>query len=132
MINGVDGMNIELYAFRSSVRTKRISFFADALNDRGELTGIVKSMVVEGITEDDLFRDNPPPLFDMSNDMAQKLFDELYSLGFRPGEEGSKGELSATKDHLEDMRKIAFSELKKNTPIYMGIDLGKNVDEHLE
>jgi hypothetical protein len=112
MINSVDGMNIELYAFRSSMRARGISFFADVLNPRGELTGMVKTMVVEDLDKHECFQDNPPPLFDMSNDTAQKLFDQLYSLGFRPNEQGSVGQLGATKEHLSDMRKLVQKCLK--------------------
>jgi hypothetical protein len=110
MINGVEGMNIELYAFRSSVRAKGISFYADVLNTRGECTGTVTTMEVKDLEKQELYQESKP-LFDLSNDMAQKLFDQLYSLGYRPNSEGSVGELAATKDHLADMRKIAFDQL---------------------
>jgi hypothetical protein len=47
---------------------------------------------------------------------AQMLMDELYAIGLRPTEgRGSVGALGATKDHLEDMKKIAFLLLNKET-----------------
>jgi hypothetical protein len=81
-------------------------------------------MVVETLDERELFQENPPPLFDLSNDAAQKLFDQLYDLGYRQTDTGTAGHLKATEKHLEDMRKIAFDQLKQHTPIYMGIDMG--------
>jgi hypothetical protein len=51
----------------------------------------------------------------MSNDMAQKLFDELYALGYRSTDTGTAGHLAATEKHLDDMRKIAFDQLEKKS-----------------
>ena len=42
----------------------------------------------------------------------QQMFDQLWTLGFRPSEK-SKYELDAQSKHLEDMRKIAFMFLEK-------------------
>ena len=44
---------------------------------------------------------------------AQQLIDELWQCGLRPSEgTGSAGSLKATENHLQDMRKIAMSQLK--------------------
>lgn len=44
---------------------------------------------------------------------AQQLMDELWRSGLRPTEgTGSAGSLAATQSHLEDMKKIAFHQLK--------------------
>lgn len=50
-----------------------------------------------------------PPLVTLSVDNTQSLFEELWRLGFRPSQaqDEYKGELKATKYHLEDMRKLA-------------------------
>lgn len=43
---------------------------------------------------------------------AQILIDDLWNAGLRPTEgSGSAGSLAATKEHLEDMRTIAFKKL---------------------
>ena len=52
------------------------------------------------------------PTFNITNNSAQNLMDELWQAGLRPSEgTGSAGSLRATEKHLEDMRKIAFSQL---------------------
>lgn len=53
------------------------------------------------------------PTFSITTDMAQKLMDNLWDCGFRPTEgQGSAGSLSATKYHLEDMRRLVFDKIK--------------------
>lgn len=48
-------------------------------------------------------------------DTAQSLMNQLYNIGIRPtGIEQSIAALPATKNHLEDMRKIAFMFLEKD------------------
>lgn len=48
----------------------------------------------------------------IDNTAAQELMDALWYCGIRPSEgSGSTGSLRATEKHLEDMRKIAFSQL---------------------
>ena len=49
-----------------------------------------------------------PPVFLVSFEAAQRLMDDLYRCGVRPKDAGeSVGALSATKHHLEDVRKLA-------------------------
>lgn len=44
---------------------------------------------------------------------AQMLFDDLWKAGVRPNNEfGSAGHLESVKYHLEDMRNIAFKQLR--------------------
>jgi hypothetical protein len=48
-----------------------------------------------------------PPSFILSMESAQRLMDDLYNCGIRPSDAGeSVGALSATKFHLEDVRKL--------------------------
>lgn len=60
-----------------------------------------------------------PPMLRLSHSEAKKLMDELWDCGVRPSagfdSPGVKAELVAVKQHLEDMRQIAFSmmDLKK-------------------
>lgn len=42
----------------------------------------------------------------------QSLFDQLWNIGLRPKGYDDQGAVKATKDHLEDMRKIAFKFLE--------------------
>jgi len=46
------------------------------------------------------------PTFTLRRDQAQALMDELYRVGVRPSEQGTAGELAATKAHLKDMRAL--------------------------
>lgn len=54
------------------------------------------------------------PAFVLTVEAAQRLMDDLYHCGVRPSDAGeSVGALSATKLHLEDMRKLAETLLEK-------------------
>ena len=54
-----------------------------------------------------------PPSIMLDKTEAQILMDDLWSSGIRPSEgSGSAGSLKATESHLNDMRKIAFKQLK--------------------
>lgn len=46
------------------------------------------------------------PTFTLRRDQVQALMDELYRVGVRPSEQGTAGELEATKAHLRDMRAL--------------------------
>jgi hypothetical protein len=116
MINGVNDLSIMLYPFRDSPRRNRVSFYADVVDLKGVTTAAVVDFTVRDITDDDLYQETKP-LFDISNDAAQKLFDKLYDLGFRQTDVGTAGHLKATEKHLEDMRKIAFDRLNKEQTI---------------
>jgi len=51
----------------------------------------------------------PQPFMVIDRSAAQSLIDELWGCGFRPSDgTGSAGQLKATENHLEDMRRIAF------------------------
>lgn len=43
--------------------------------------------------------------------LFQALMDALWQEGYRPKDIGTAGHLAATQEHLEDMRKIAFTML---------------------
>lgn len=50
--------------------------------------------------------------FRLKSSDIQGIMDRLWSAGVRPSSgEGNEGALSATKDHLNDMREIAFKKL---------------------
>lgn len=49
------------------------------------------------------------PTFRMTPHDAQELFDQLWSCGLRPTNAGTvSGELTSTRLHLDDMRRIVF------------------------
>lgn len=53
------------------------------------------------------------PTISLEYEEAQKLMDELWNCGLRPSEgSGSAGALAATQKHLEDMRRLVFTENK--------------------
>jgi hypothetical protein len=54
-----------------------------------------------------------PPFMALTEVEASSLMDTLWVAGVRPScGEGHIGELNATKTHLNDMKTIAFSQLK--------------------
>lgn len=53
------------------------------------------------------------PFMEISQDDMQAMFDQLWTLGFRPLDgTGNGGHIEAMKYHLEDMRKLVFKERK--------------------
>lgn len=53
------------------------------------------------------------PTFNLARDQVQDLFNELWRLGYRPKDgTGNSGHVEAIKFHLEDMRKLVFSQKK--------------------
>lgn len=54
------------------------------------------------------------PFLQLTLDQATELMDCLWGCGIRPSNgEGSSGQLSAVKYHLEDMRSLVFGDAKK-------------------
>ena len=51
-----------------------------------------------------------PPLLSLTEFEATQLMDQLWNAGVRPSQEGTMGQLAATKYHLEDMRKLVFEK----------------------
>jgi len=50
-------------------------------------------------------------LFRLGYNDAERLMDDLWAAGVRPSNNvGNEGALSATKNHLEDMRKLVFDK----------------------
>lgn len=57
--------------------------------------------------------DPNPPTMRLDPQDAQLLMDQLWNCGVRPTEgTGSAGALAAKDEHLQDMRRIAFSQLQ--------------------
>lgn len=53
-----------------------------------------------------------PAFMTLPEDAMQQIMNQMWNAGFRPSVEGSEGELTATKKHLEDMRTIVFDMMK--------------------
>jgi len=52
------------------------------------------------------------PSFTLQPEQAQVMMDDLWNCGIRPTEgAGTAGAIRATERHLDDMRRIAFSQL---------------------
>ena len=76
----------------------------------GGKNAVVKpsSIKIDKVDEDALIE----PTFVLSKEAAQRLFDDLWTSGFRPNNgEGSAGQTAALKSHLNDMRKIVSKHL---------------------
>lgn len=59
--------------------------------------------------------ESSPCLYATREDL-QGLMDELWHAGIRPSEgEGSSGQLAATRAHLEDMRRLVFTEEQRRS-----------------
>ena len=70
------------------------------------------SQIIMAEVEPGQFIDHVP--IELKHDMAQRLFDQLWNIGFRPYNNKYGDEVVKTmSNHLEDMRKIAFQFLSK-------------------
>jgi len=69
---------------------------------------VVSNLQLEVVKEGEELK----PTFKLRRDNVQALMDELYRVGFSPSEQGTTGELSATKVHLQDMRTIVAAKLE--------------------
>lgn len=73
------------------------------------------------------------PFVELTRDEAQKLMDRLWDCGLRPSEgTGSAGALAAVQAHLDDMRKIAFTELEAHhrpPPVIHHTDVDVAIDD---
>lgn len=62
--------------------------------------------------DDPKLLDRPEPLLRVNEKALIQLMDELWRAGIRPSNgEGSVGMIGSLKDHLNDMRIIAFNKL---------------------
>lgn len=67
----------------------------------------VTNLVLKTLEEGELLE----PTFRLRHENVQALMDELYRAGVRPSEQGTAGELAATKAHLKDMRALVAQAL---------------------
>ncbi len=96
--------------------SKKLTFHAE-LQSIGRIVGIYayyedkkRLMVARQVefyeSEPNFVRD---PFLQINPSEAQNIMDEFWRIGFRPSEgTGSAGALSATQDHLKDLRTLLF------------------------
>lgn len=84
-----------------------------SLYSRVKIEGIKQSFAKPLEYEDVDSTMHAEPFMRISIQAAQQLMDELWQCGLRPSEgTGSAGSLKATENHLKDMQKIVFKQLK--------------------
>lgn len=68
-------------------------------------------------TEDDAETTQFPPMVQFTPEQAQRLMDELWSVGLRPTQgKQSEGQMGATTRHLDDMRALVSALAKVQLP----------------
>lgn len=68
-----------------------------------------ESVMVKEISQAEI----PPSFLTLTTEEATMFMDELWHAGIRPSNgEGSSGQLSATENHLKDLRKLLFKQLE--------------------
>jgi len=87
--------------------------------ERGEETWIQRQRASEPPTYEFFAKEGeapvrPRPSFYLHPGDVRQLIDKLSAAGYLPGETAQiRGELTATKAHLEDMRALVFHEIKE-------------------
>lgn len=80
--------------------------------------------IVSNVVFDEVIKQDAPvrESLSISDTAAQALMDNLWECGYRPTEgKGSAGAMRATERHLEDMRKIAFMQLREKQEWHLGL-----------
>jgi hypothetical protein len=74
---------------------------------------VVKQITMATINAGQMLPEDLEPI-NLTRDGVQRLMDSLWQAGIRPSfrsEINNAGEIAALKEHLTDMRRIAFSQL---------------------
>ena len=96
-------------AARANFMVDGIDFYIVENNPHERTRRIAKSIPMEPLDE---AVSDPPAPFWLTHNNAKKLMDDLWNAGVRPTEmSATEGALAATKDHLADMRDIAFRSI---------------------
>lgn len=72
--------------------------------------------ILTGVEQSKDYKEGYPtePFMTLSRETMESLFQQLWSLGFRPKDgTGNAGHIAAMQYHLEDMRKLVFKEKKQ-------------------
>lgn len=100
------------YRFQTQLFDDRIGFAIWKKEDG--VSKLAKPLEFEDYRQGDCIAGNEVAW--LSNSEAQGMMDSLWSVGIRPTEgKGSAGAMSATQEHLKDMREIAFNKLNIKT-----------------
>jgi len=98
------------------IRAHREPWLRDMISIRmamiqGERVHLVEKLRIHALPEDQTQTAvEMEPTITISPTDAQQFMDELWRIGIRPTDgTGSTGQLSATQDHLADMRKLVFN-----------------------
>ena len=93
-----------------------VSFYIGGWDKQSQKVYLAKQVEFEAFDDSNAFAQvHREPSFLMTDHNTQKLMDELWRIGIRPSNgEGNVGQIGAMKEHLNDMRKIAFKQLKMN------------------
>lgn len=86
-----------------------VMFQPPSIGNAPQCKKVVTRVEVEDYHSGDIIH----PQFSFATADMQRLADALWGLGFRPSDAGKpEGELSAMRDHLSDLRQLAFHVLK--------------------
>ena len=91
------------------IRRQKIAISVVLADGRG-VEAFARPLIFDTVPDgDDMFY-QVPVCMELSYEDASQLMTELWDSGVRPQAVGTTGELQAVKYHLEDMRKLVFSE----------------------
>ena len=96
-----------------TAETALISFWLVERRPHDAVRSIATQLVMTDLEESGGEGVYHPPLFGLTPERAQLLMDDLWAAGIRPSqEEGAAGALAAKDEHLQDMRVIAFQNIR--------------------
>ena len=104
--------DLELAVYRQPYNYPALDFYLISRNLEAGTISFGEAVVMKQPEEAVGEIHSPPPTFCLSKTMCQQLMEQLWTLGIRPTDQGSPGQIEAMKRHLEDMRTIAFKLLE--------------------
>ena len=104
--------DLELAVYRQPYDYPALDFYLIGRNLEAGTISFGEAVVMKQSVEAVGVIHSPQPTFCLSPTMCQQLMEQLWTLGIRPTDQGSPGQIEAMKRHLEDMRTIAFDALK--------------------
>lgn len=103
---------LEVRAEYSPSRRRFVLYFIDRhWQDRG-LDTVAVPLTFTPIDR----RNELEPAVQLTEEEAQYMMDRLWDEGLRPTGIASSGELGALKNHLQDMRRLVFTEFEVEEP----------------
>lgn len=95
--------------------SKNIELRIAQVDGEGDVVAFAKQLEFEPTQE--AFAQAVPATTTLRRDTCQHLMDQLWYLGFRPeAGEMSVGQVAAVNAHLQDMRTLAFAQLRVPKP----------------